>query len=256
MRATIRRKARVVHLVAEPVSEARIGEGRAVLSRQERDVIGRRVRQGFAKVTVHLDRERRASLPLHQVQHKPLHVRPAHADHVAAALAGVEHERERQARHGAQRPARLELRDLCVCPRAVRVLVIARLADVLDGVVIPPAAFDRVAHELPKNLPEAVRHPRRLDHLVEQRHDVPALHVGDQFVPVLGAQAFQHVAVRLHARRRERAIVGRCVVVHDQRAEAARDLALQRRHLRLASLRRGVRSGISGKELRRAEWRR
>ena len=57
-------------------------------------------------------------------------VLPPHADHVGAPLRGMEQEREREARLGADRVMRLELRDLVVGPSVESVALDRTLLDV------------------------------------------------------------------------------------------------------------------------------
>src|SRR5215472_15275994 len=62
------------------------------------------------------NRQRRAGLRLTDGQHAIADMLPPDAHHITAALRRVQYERKRQAWLGADRPARLELRDLRLGP--------------------------------------------------------------------------------------------------------------------------------------------
>jgi len=68
------------------------------------------------KLGVHRDGEHSASLLLLNVQGSIADVLRPHSTHVAATLAGVEQQRERQPGAGTNGMMSLELRDLGVCP--------------------------------------------------------------------------------------------------------------------------------------------
>ena len=79
---------------------------------------------------MHRDRQLDAGLLLLDRQHaRPLaDVLAPHADDIAAPLCGVEQQREREARLGADRMMRLELRDLVVGPSVESVALDRALA--------------------------------------------------------------------------------------------------------------------------------
>ena len=79
-------------------------------------MLARRGVEHRLQVRMHRDRQRDAGLLLFHRQHAVLDVLAANANHIGATLRGVEQQRERKSRLGANRMMRLELRDLVIGP--------------------------------------------------------------------------------------------------------------------------------------------
>src|SRR5215471_10238645 len=72
--------------------------------------------EDLAQIRVHRDGELGAGLALLQVQNAVADMLAAHADDIAAALAGIERECESESRLAADRMVKLKLRDLLFGP--------------------------------------------------------------------------------------------------------------------------------------------
>ena len=86
-----------------------------------------------AQFGMHRDRQRDAGLLLFHRQHAVADMLAAHAHHIAAPLRRVEQQCEREARLGADRMMRLELRDLVIGPSVESVALDRALLDVCVG---------------------------------------------------------------------------------------------------------------------------
>ena len=118
--AAMRRQVRLVALLPEPVSEPGRRKTPFEFSHQERQLATRRSVDALLQLRVNRQLQRYrlalAALELSELQPAVVDVLLAEQDNVAAALAGVEQQVERQAGSGAKRVAFFELRDLGVCP--------------------------------------------------------------------------------------------------------------------------------------------
>src|SRR5262245_39214857 len=130
MHLAARRQSGRVAPVAELLAEGVAAVWLASRGDQERQVFARRHIEDRAQMRMHRDCERRVRFLLLHVQRAVLDVLPSHADHIAAPLAGIEQQREREAWLRADRMMRLELRDLFLGPRMEAVALDRALLDV------------------------------------------------------------------------------------------------------------------------------
>src|SRR5262249_22154952 len=115
------------------------------------------------QVRMHRDRwQLGAGLLLFHYERAVADVLAAHADHIAAALCGVEQKREREVRLRADWMMRLELRDLVFGPRMESVAIDRWQLDVGRRVRAQVGALDRKLAERAQRREPAMRGMRRL----------------------------------------------------------------------------------------------
>src|SRR5262249_59703923 len=105
-----------VALLAEPITETGCLEWLAELRGEECQMIRRRLGDDCGQIRMHRYCQLRAGLLLPDVQHTIADMLAAHAHHVRAPLAGVEQQREREARARADGMPLLKLGDFGICP--------------------------------------------------------------------------------------------------------------------------------------------
>ena len=94
--------------VTDPLAEAIDGEWLTVLGIDNGHVVAVGDGENGEQVSVQRNRELVSGLLLHNPNGTLAHVGPRHAVHVAPALAGIKHKRERETLLGARRPMLLE----------------------------------------------------------------------------------------------------------------------------------------------------
>src|SRR5262249_18671589 len=147
----------------------------------------------------------RAGLLLAHGDALALHVLPAHANDVAAPLAGVERKRQCEPRLAAERMTRLELRDLILAPSVVALAVAATIAlDAQGRIAGDHADLDRVIEDHAQDFQQVVRRFGRVRLGADDAADVSALQVLKRPMAMLGAEAFEHVSAHSLRDGRER----------------------------------------------------
>src|SRR5262245_31311536 len=114
-----------VALLAEPIAETGGAERLAVLGDKECEIVVRRVGNDRRQLVVNGNVEHHAGLFLLDVDGVIADVLPSHAHRVAATLAEIEQQRQREPRLGTNRMPALKLIDFGFGPRMKPVLVFA-----------------------------------------------------------------------------------------------------------------------------------
>jgi hypothetical protein len=110
-------------------------------------VTARRGRNDSRKIRMHRDDERRSSLLLRDMQGAGADVLRSHSNDVAAPLAGVEQQCEREAGAGRHGMMMLESRDLFVTPTVMARGLAANCLYGMGRVVRAKADVDRMPHD-------------------------------------------------------------------------------------------------------------
>lgn len=116
VRLSFERKPRGRHRVTDPLAEAIDRERLTVLGIDNGHVVAVGDGENGEQVSVQRNRELASGLLLHNPNGTLTHIGPRHAVHVASALAGIKHKRERETLLGAGRPVLLESFDLSIRP--------------------------------------------------------------------------------------------------------------------------------------------
>jgi hypothetical protein len=136
----------------ELIRETVRGIALAAIGCQQREVADRCGGNDRRQVGMDGDRERGASLLLTNAQHAVADMLLADAQHVAAALCRVQPERKRKAGLGADRPVRLERRDLIFAPRGKTVRLWHLEADAQGRILAHQLAVKTPPEEMTEGL--------------------------------------------------------------------------------------------------------
>src|SRR5262245_20972067 len=171
-------------------------------------------------------------------EHAVMDVMRAHLDHIAAALAGVEDQREGKPRLGADRMRRLECRDLGLGPTLVSGGLHLHALDAERRIVGHAAVADRPLEHRAQRLEQVVLCEwcrcflvdDALHVLARQQHDAAvAFGAVERLVTVRPAEGFERAAagaLRLFAERLERRATRRIEIRRNQSVDGPGNRAL------------------------------